>query len=89
MVGTEQVGGASGDCLEVGEPGDAGGVEPVWFYVGVGRDCADVVGFGMSVQQGGHLASGDWLFRAELPVGITKGALGASSGDFVGDGPPD
>ena len=60
-----------------------GGVEAVWFHVGVWGGGANIVGFYVSVEEGGHLASGDWLFRAELPVGITKGAWGASHGDSI------
>ena len=88
-VGTELVGVASANYLEVGEPGDAFRVVSVWLHVCVWEGCANIVGVYVPVEEGGHLSSGDVIRWAKLPVRATEGAWGASHGDFVGDCPAD
>ena len=88
-VGAKQSQVASGDYYEVGQPSDAGCVEGVGFYVRVVGWLADVVGFCVAVQEGGHLSSGYVIFGAELPLGVPEVSRCASEGDFVLDCPAD
>lgn len=67
LVRAEPIHITSGDHQEVGEPGDAEGVEGVCFDVGVEGWLPHLVGFHVPVQEGGHLSPGPLLGGAESP----------------------